>query len=84
MDAHITKEMRGDEKIRRCNQIVDAHWIPVLENYHGRQLDEKERVAVQGHIAMLFMEPCPLEVLSKHDQLFALVMQGVEIAYVKK
>lgn len=63
--------MRADVKIALCNELVARTILPVLEEYHGRQLSQGEKIAVFGHINMLFMEPCPLRELLANDDKFA-------------
>lgn len=74
MTVRISKSHTAVEKIRRCNQISEEHFLPALEGYYGRALDEAERRIVLAHINMLFMEPCPLNLLSAHDDAFSELM----------
>ena len=67
----ISKAMDGAEKIRRCNLIVDRELLPGLKRYHQRQLTDREKRIIRGHVSMLFMEPCPLEFLASSNLAFS-------------
>jgi hypothetical protein len=70
----VTANGSADERIRASNEFVFQQLLPVLEEFHKRNLSAVEVLAVEMHVSMLFMRPCPLDLLLDHDKRFANAM----------